>query len=56
MSDLDTIAQHLTLLATHRRTLAHLLAQAAQYGGEVFAPPATANGIAQARAEGDRTH
>ena len=25
--------------------------QAAQYGGEVFAPPQTANGIAAARAE-----
>jgi hypothetical protein len=47
----DTVNQQLALLATHRRTLAHLLAQAAQYGGEVFAPPATANGIAQARAE-----
>src|SRR5215210_442692 len=51
MLDPDTIAQQLTLLATHRRTLAHLLQQAAQYGGEVFAPPQTANGIAEARAE-----
>jgi tetratricopeptide (TPR) repeat protein len=38
------------LLATHRRTLAHLLQQAAQFGGEIFAPPQTANGIAKARA------
>jgi hypothetical protein len=49
--DDDTIAQQLDLLATHRRTLTHLLTQAAQYGGEVFAPPQTANGITQARAE-----
>ena len=49
--DDDPIAQQLALLATHRRTLTHLIAQAAQYGGEIFAPPQTANGIAQARAE-----
>jgi NACHT domain len=49
--DQETIDQQLALLAQHRRTLAHLIAQAAQYGGAVFAPPATANGIAQARAE-----
>src|SRR5690242_710771 len=39
------------LLGVCRRTLAHLLLQAAQYGGVVFAPPQTANGIAQARAQ-----
>src|SRR5688500_12308083 len=50
MLDQDIIAKQLTLLAAHRRTLAHLLQQAAQYGGEVFAPPQTANGIAEARA------
>jgi eukaryotic-like serine/threonine-protein kinase len=48
--DPEARSQQLTLLATHRRTLAHLVAQAAQYGGEVFAPPSTANGIAEARA------
>jgi tetratricopeptide (TPR) repeat protein len=47
--DQEAITQQLTFLATHRRTLAHLLQQAAQYGGEVFAPPQTANGIAEAR-------
>lgn len=51
MLDQETIAQQLNLLAAHRRTLAHLLQQAAQYGGEVFAPPQTANGIAEARAD-----
>src|SRR5947208_11653512 len=49
--DPEFITQQLALLATHRRTLAHLLRQAAQYGGEVFAPPQTANGIAEARVE-----
>src|SRR5262245_56559416 len=48
--DQDTITQQLALLATHRRTLAHLVAQATQYGGEVFAPPQTAAGIAETRA------
>src|SRR6266498_2028580 len=38
MLDSETIAQHNSLLETYRRTLAHLLQQAAQYGGEVFAP------------------
>jgi hypothetical protein len=51
MLDKETIAQQLELLGTYRRTLAHLLRQAAQFGGEVFAPPQTANGIAEARAE-----
>src|SRR6266498_3633890 len=50
MSSQGDIEQQQQLLATYRRTLAHLLRQAAQYGGEVFAPPATANGIAEARA------
>jgi len=49
--DDEAITQQLALLTAHRRTLAHLLQQAAQFGGEVFAPPQTANGIAQARAE-----
>ncbi len=52
--DQEIINAQLDLLAVHRRTLAHLLQQAAQYGGEVFAPPQTANGIAQARAEIER--
>jgi hypothetical protein len=42
-------AEQQELLATYRRTLRHLLDQAAQYGGEPFAPPATANGLYQAR-------
>lgn len=49
--DQEAIDNQLALLTTHRRTLAHLLQQAAQFGGEVFAPPQTANGIAEARAE-----
>jgi hypothetical protein len=47
--DPDTITQQFDLLATHRRTLAHLCQQAAQFGGEVFMPPQTANGLAEAR-------
>jgi hypothetical protein len=47
----DIVNAQLELLAAHRRTLAHLLTQAAQYGGVAFAPPQTANGIAEARAE-----
>src|SRR5690242_17253142 len=49
--DQETIDQQFSLLAQYRRTLAHLLKQAAQFGGEVFAPPQIANGIAEARAE-----
>jgi eukaryotic-like serine/threonine-protein kinase len=49
--DQDTITQQLALLAQYRRTLDHLLQQAAAYGGEIFTPPETANGIAVARAE-----
>lgn len=45
----DDIAQQQALLTRHRQTLAHLLQQAAAHGGEVFAPPPTANGIAEAR-------
>jgi hypothetical protein len=43
----DIESQHLLLAAT-RRTLAHLLQQAAAHGGLSFAPSATANGIAEA--------
>jgi hypothetical protein len=49
--DQETIDNQFNLLATRRRTLAHLLQQAAQFGGEVFAPPQTANGIAEARTD-----
>src|SRR5262245_9648199 len=49
--DQETISAQQELLAAHRRTLAHLLQQAAQFGGEVFAPPQTANGIAETRTE-----
>jgi serine phosphatase RsbU (regulator of sigma subunit) len=44
MLDSETIAQHNSLLETYRRTLAHLLQQAAQYGGEVFAPSSMGQG------------
>jgi predicted ATPase len=37
------------LLATHRRTLAHLIRQAAAYGGETYAPTSVANGMHEAR-------
>ena len=47
----ETINEQLALLATHRRTLAHLVQQAAEYGSEVFAPPQTASGISKARTE-----
>ena len=50
-ADSEAIAQQHELLATYRRTLAHLLQQAAQYGGVPFAPPQTANGIVEARAQ-----
>jgi hypothetical protein len=49
--DSHTITEQFALLAAHRHPLAHLLRLAAQFGGEVFVPPQTANGIAQARAE-----
>jgi hypothetical protein len=48
--DPETIDQQLALLAAHRRTLVHLLQQAAQYGGEIFAPPQTTNQIVESRA------
>lgn len=49
MASQEDIRQQEQLLASYRRTLAHLLNQAAAYGGEVLAPPQTANGIAAAR-------
>jgi TIR domain len=49
MPDADEIEQQQQLITTYRRTLASLLQQAAQYGGESFAPPITTNGIPEAR-------
>lgn len=49
MLDQETVSQQLKLLATYRQTLAHLVQQAAQYGGEPFALPQTANSLAEAR-------
>lgn len=45
----DDILERQKLLAVHRRTLMHLCRQAAQYGGELAAPPHIANGIYEAR-------
>lgn len=49
MPSADDIANQEQLLQAHRRTLAHLLQQAAAHGGLVFAPSATASGIVDAR-------
>jgi hypothetical protein len=49
--DPEDTAEQKGLLAEWRRTLIHLLRQTAQYGGEVFTPPVTANGITTARRE-----
>jgi len=47
--DPDNVEQQQKLLATHRRTLAHLLTQQAQFSvGHI--PAHVANGIADARA------
>src|SRR5262245_45589555 len=51
MLDPEELANQQVLLATYRRTLAHLLQQAVQYGGVPFAPPQTANGITVACTE-----
>jgi hypothetical protein len=48
-SSQDEINRQQTLLATYRRTLAHLIQQAAQHGGEAFAPVSISNGIHEAR-------
>lgn len=50
MPDDEVIVSQQSLLATYRQTLAHLTRQAAFYGGEPFAPPVTAHGLAEARA------
>src|SRR5689334_7505525 len=49
MPNQEDIEQQQQLLATHRRTLTHLLKQAAQYGGEAFAPPNVFHGISECR-------
>jgi hypothetical protein len=55
MPSQEEIFQQQELLAAYRRMLAHLLQQAAQYGGTAFAPPATANGIREAHQSIRRT-
>src|SRR5687767_15229886 len=49
--DEEAIVQQQELLTTYRRTLVHLLRQAAQHSGERSAPPQVASGIAEARAQ-----
>jgi hypothetical protein len=49
MLDADTIRNLEARLWTHRQTLAHLLQQLAQYGGEGYAPPVVVNSIAENR-------
>src|SRR5215213_4226361 len=49
MMDAEATEYQQRLLHDYRRTLAHLLRTAAQYGGESFVPPAVANGITEAR-------
>jgi hypothetical protein len=49
MPSTDNIANQQQLLQAHRRTLTHLLQQAAAYGGVSFVPAATASGITEAR-------
>src|SRR5262245_29922540 len=49
MLDDETIGYQRELLVTYRRTLAHLLRQAAQYGGELYAPPHLANNLYEVR-------
>jgi len=45
----DDIKGQQDQLQTYRGNVAHLLLQAAQYGGEVFAPTVVANGLREAR-------
>jgi outer membrane protein assembly factor BamB len=47
--DQEAIDQQEILLATHRRTLAHLLNQLALVGGRAYATPQVVNGIREAR-------
>ena len=51
MPDADEIKQQQQLLSTYRHNLATLAQQAAQYGGEAFAPLATTNGIRESRVQ-----
>src|SRR5215213_6417897 len=51
MLDQEAMTPQYALLKTYRQTLAHLLRQAAQFGGEAFAPPHVANGIHEARTQ-----
>jgi hypothetical protein len=49
MPSQEEIDNQQSLLLAYRRTLMHLLQQAAQFGGIVFAPPQVANSIHEAR-------
>jgi hypothetical protein len=49
MADTSYINALRAQLAAHRATLAHLRKQLTLQGGETYAPPATVNGIAEAR-------
>lgn len=49
MASQEDIEQQQDLLSTHRRTIAHLLRQAAAHGGETYAPVSVANGMYEAR-------
>ncbi len=49
MLDSNDIDSQRELLNVHRRTLAHFQKQAAQYGGEVLAPPQVLNGLGETR-------
>ncbi len=49
MLDSNDIDSQRELLNVHRRTLAHFQKQAAQYGGEVLAPPQVVHGLGETR-------
>lgn len=49
MPNQDDIKHQQELLSIHQRNLAHLVNQAAQHGGEPFAPPIIMNSIGEAR-------
>ena len=49
MPDQESYEQQLQILKAYRRTLAHLLEQAANHGGITYSPPQVANGIQEAR-------
>src|SRR5579859_974279 len=54
MARQDDIQHQRSLLEIHRRTLGHMLRQAAAYGGVDFAPSATTHTIRTARADIER--